>query len=584
MAGIKSRVPHVFLVLVFIIGIQHLILAQLSGLPAPPNPAETSPADDQSATTPEPGTLTIKKNVRQVILDVVVTDAHGKPIHGLAKNDFQVNEDGVAQKVLSFEGHNLDVAGDMPKLPRLPANTFINLPPAAERGPLYVLLLDLVNTAIEDQITARQQLLKFIKNKPDGTRFCVLVLGAGLHLIQGFTDDKKLLYAALDPNAPKNHVPRVFLYGGNYGHGDPLLTISALTSIAQFLSGLPERKNLIWMAGGFPFIGTVNNDILHGDLKQVIATTTQAQIAIYPMDLGGLVVNVPARGAFIGQGHAAAGNSDGSALSFEYMEIDELARDTGGQATYGMNDLKGALDDAVQTGGHYYTLTYSPANQNYDGTLRKIHVDLSNREYKLAYRSYYFAVETAFPMPSASGKDSDSPQPAAARSVTDSLYANMQHGAPLAHQLVFRAHMQVMGPPAQATPEQMENLADQPAYFRVRKKNKPEKPLPPILLQPYAVDFTLMRPKSAKADTSRDVAFEVASAAFNTEGQMLNGVVQNAVQDTTASDPNVGFYRVHQLIDVPLPATSIRIAVRDMLSDHIGAMEIELPLAAEPKK
>jgi hypothetical protein len=160
----------------------------------------------------------------------------------------------------------------------------------------------------------------------------------------------------------------------------------------------------------------------------------------------------------------------------------------------------------------------------------------------------------------------------------------MQHGAPLAHQLVFRAHMQVMGPPAQATAEQMENLADQPAYFRVRKKNKPEKPLPPILLQPYAVDFTLMRPKSAKADTSRDVAFEVASAAFNTEGQMLNGVVQNAVQDTPASDPNVGFYRVHQLIDVPLPATSIRIAVRDMLSDHIGAMEIELPLAAEPKR
>src|SRR5882724_6636098 len=161
MAGIKSRAPHVFLVLVFTIGIQHLILAQLSGLPAPPNPAETSAADDQSATTPEPGNLTIKKNVRQVILDVVVTDEHGKAIRGLPKDDFQVSEDGVAQKMLSFEGHSLDAAADMPKLPRLPANTFINLPPAPERGPLYVLLLDLVNTATEDQITARQQLLKF---------------------------------------------------------------------------------------------------------------------------------------------------------------------------------------------------------------------------------------------------------------------------------------------------------------------------------------------------------------------------------------------------------------------------------------
>lgn len=570
MAKIRTRQADAVLFFVFIFGLLHAVVAQQSRAPAPPNPAE-------------PLNLTIKKSVRQVIVDVVVTDAHGKPIHGLTRNDFQINEDGAPQKVLSFEAHTLDAALDMPKLPRLPANTFINLPPAPERGPLYVLLLDLVNTSQEDQITARQQLLKFIKNKPDGTRFCVLVLAAGLHLIQGFTDDKKLLYAALDPNDPKNHIPKIFLYGGNYGRGDPLLTISALTSIAEFLSGLPERKNLIWMAGGFPFIGSVDNEGLLGDLKQVVAATTQAQIAIYPMDLGGLLVNVSGRGAFIAPGQAA-GNLGGPGLSYEYMQIDELAQTTGGRATYGMNDLKGALDDAVQTGGQYYTLTYSPANQNYDGTLRKIHVDLSNREYKLSYRTYYYAVETAFPMPAINSKNSDSPQPAAARSVTDSLYANMQHGAPLAHQLVFRTHMQVAGPPAPATTEQMENLAEQPAYFRVRKKNKPENPLPPVQLQTYAVDFTLIRQGRAKTDNGPEAAFEVASAAYDADGKMLNGVVQNAVQDTPANDQASGFYRVHQLIDVPVSATSIRVAVRDMLSDRIGAMEVPLPLAAEPNK
>jgi hypothetical protein len=39
------------------------------------------------------------------------------------------------------------------------------------------------------------------------------------------------------------------------------------------------------------------------------------------------------------------------------------------------------------------------------------------------------------------------------------------------------------------------------------------------------------------------------------------------------------FFRVDQELEVPLGATSVRFAVRDITNDHIGAMEISLPLA-----
>jgi hypothetical protein len=40
---------------------------------------------------------------------------------------------------------------------------------------------------------ARQQILKFIRNKPEGTRFAIFVSTDKLRLVQGFTADKDLL-------------------------------------------------------------------------------------------------------------------------------------------------------------------------------------------------------------------------------------------------------------------------------------------------------------------------------------------------------------------------------------------------------
>ena len=80
--------------------------------------------------------IVFKSVVNRVILDVVVTDSLGKPVHDLTQQDFSVSEDGQNQPILSFDVHDLEAATEFPKLPPLPANTFVNVPSAPERGPL----------------------------------------------------------------------------------------------------------------------------------------------------------------------------------------------------------------------------------------------------------------------------------------------------------------------------------------------------------------------------------------------------------------------------------------------------------------
>ena len=88
----------------------------------------------------------------------------------------------------------------------MPPNHFVNIPPTPERGPLYVILYDLVNIEIDDQLDARRQVMKFIKNMPEGTRFAIFVRSDGLYLVQGFTADKACLVRGSRP--AKSQAPR----------------------------------------------------------------------------------------------------------------------------------------------------------------------------------------------------------------------------------------------------------------------------------------------------------------------------------------------------------------------------------------
>ena len=551
---------------------------------------------------------TFRKTVRRVVVDVVVTDGQHHMIHGLKKRDFRIYEDNREQDLRSFNAYYLD--GDQaympPRVPPLPPNTFMDVPNGPERGPLYVIVYDALNMGdpddqITNQVFARKQLAQFLQSKPEGTRFELYYLGDEFRLMQGFTTDKQKLLDAFDVHRKEGHIPWAFLYGANYGSGDLGMAFEVMTFVAKNLEGLPGRKNLIWLSGGFPvplagpgfdiasapngfgISGGAHNGAANGfgpaagsDMATVLqeelmreATDTLnfAQVSVYPIDVTGLNPN------------AAWGGINSLA--------DQVANSTGGKAYFNRNDILQAIQDATENGGSYYEMTYEPPSHNFDGNLHHIQVKLSKPGYQLEYRQYYFDDDPEKPLTKEEKRYAEATAGTiVAHHPGDTLYAYMVQGAPMAHDVLFRAQVHA-GETKLATAEQMADLQQQPAYFVLRKRNKPVKVPPPIPLQPYTIDYLVMD-ETAAARGGRQV-LEFAACAYDEDGRMLNGLSQYAeraqgkgTQKASNSPAAKPLFRAEQTLQVPTAAKWLRIAVRDVATDRIGTIEIRLPLEQPP--
>ena len=592
----------VVLTLTFVVSSDGATTAKSGSADAKPGKAITSAAAQGPV---------FRLDVRRVPLDVVVTDKQGNPVRGLRKEDFVVKEDGKAQKVLTFDFEDGSKTTFVPpKLPPPPANTFVNIPTTPERGPLYVLYYDVVNTSQLDQMGFRRQLLEFVDHAAEGTRIALFVNAAGLHLLQGFTSDHALLRAAIESTGPGPHLPKVFLYGNLYGSEDSGAALSNLRFMAEYLSGIPGRKNLLWMADNFPIpVGpqplgpnsTANgiagsassnssipthsggpemldlSELQREMVKHTYAAMMRSQVALYPMNLSG-VIGRPDGDIVMGGGGDAVAN-------FDYQDM--IAGATGGRAFHGDNKLSALLDKAVEHGSIYYSLTYSPTNMKYDGMPRNIQVALAKKsDYTLNYRTLYYGVPDDEKQPTHKG-DLLQARFVAAK-IEDTLYANIEHGAPMLHDLLFSAHVSTDGQLEMATADQMLQLEDSPAFFRTRKKNHPLKPIPPVKLQKYVIDYGVMdaQLKPAARNKGAIPTLEFAAAAYDADGRLLNSMLNEGQANSAAdaNDKSGALFHAAQKLDVPPGAAFIRLAVRDKLNNRTGTLEISLPLKPESAK
>jgi hypothetical protein len=129
-------------------------------------------------------------------------------------------------------------------------------------------------------------------------------------------------------------------------------------------------------------------------------------------------------------------------------------------------------------------------------------------------------------------------------------------------------------------------LEEQSAFYRTHSRNRPLKPLPPVKVQTYTVDYRVLDPqfKVAVEHGGPKATLEFAVAAFDEDGKVLNGIVNDGVpeESTQPAENKAGLYRLHQSLIVPIGAKSIRIGVRDRINDRMGTLEVSLPLASEP--
>jgi VWFA-related protein len=603
MTNLHSRLRLASLLVAFPLYIAANAIASAEPGPKAPQGNKKSSDDDQG--------MVLHMDVRRVPIDIVVTDKQGNPVKGLTKDDFVITEDKAPQTVLSFESVDSSQTFTPPKLPPLPANTFVNLPSVPEKGPLYILYYDMVNTPTDDQMTFHKELFDFIDHAQPGTRIAIFVNATGLHLLQGFTSDHELLKAALLAKGPGPHMPDVFYDGRNYYRDDAGAALSNIHFIADYMSGIPGRKNLLWLSSSFPIpvgatVSGVNaqqggvgggfssstmqiNDLsylLQKTIKETYAAMMRSQIALYPIDLAGV--------------ESVDKGSDGGDLVTKFQLMDSIAGASGGKAYYSNNHINELIDKAVINGEDYYSISYEPTNTKYDGLERDIRITLADNYkksgYTMSYRTIYFGVSDDDV--STEHKAGSLEARAQAKKAEDTLYANIEHGAPMLHDLVFSAHVATVGTPRLATQDQMLALEDSPAYFRTRRHDTaPPRAITPVKLQKYDITYGVIDAQLKDAAQSKGAppVLEFAAAAYDNDGKLLNSMLnqgdvsgkskgkhsKDQSKDAPQSAQSDSVFHALQELEVPPGAAWIRLAVRDKINNRTGTLELRLPLKTD---
>jgi len=177
--------------------LQHLCPAYRLGILIGLASLLSAPLHSQTSTPGENGRQVFQANARIVVLDVVVSGKNARPVSGLDKKDFLVSEDGHPQTITNFEVHT-GAQSPQATPPFLQPNIYTNIPRIQSSDSLTVLVLDSLNTPLDDQTHVRTQMLKYLKKLPAGRRMAIFALGTQLRLLQAFTDDPALLTASLN--------------------------------------------------------------------------------------------------------------------------------------------------------------------------------------------------------------------------------------------------------------------------------------------------------------------------------------------------------------------------------------------------
>jgi VWFA-related protein len=361
--------------------------------------------DPQSPPAP-----TIKVTTRLVQVSVIVHDKKGQPVPDLTKSDFAVLDRGKEQSISVFKVQSTNQV--VPRL-TLPPNIYTNR--VASRGETptsaTVILFDGLNTKWQDQVQAKRHLIKFLQEMEFQDRIALYILGRGVSVLHDFTNDpdhllnvlakfRGRLSAELDGAEPAEEpstgndemdqqiAHAIGMMSDFYNVNRALLTLQAMEAIANHLAGIPGRKNLVWVSGGFPFTLGLDPDswsdssrehrTFAEETERVARAMNNANIAIYPVDARGLIA-IPQMSAENKKSPFRPGKTvDLMPKNLDTMET--LADSTGGRAFYNTNDIKGAIRKAVDDASVTYTLGFYPSAEDWDGKYHKLQVKLTHRK------------------------------------------------------------------------------------------------------------------------------------------------------------------------------------------------------------
>jgi len=364
-----------------------------------------------------------------VLVNVVVRDRSGAVVRGLTRDDFVVTEDDKPQQITSFDFEDLDREDAAPAVepaqPVLEKGTGLGQRTNRDLSPttatpkvdmhgrrLIVMFFDLSSMQPEELDRAVRAAHDYVDKKlSPADLIAVASFSTSLRFDRDFTADRETLGRTID--AFSGAAGQGFEAGGA---GDPEGTpdngnaftaddtefnifntdrrLDALQTLSDALSGIEQKKSVIYFSSGMSQSGTDNQV----ELRRTVDRANRANVSIYAADMRGLQASVAGGDASAASTRGrSAFSGDAVASQFSRMAATEdtlttMAEDTGGRAFFDSNAFGEVFQRVVADTSAYYVVGYSSTNPNRDGRFRRIKVRLAKRtDLKIEHRSGYYA-------------------------------------------------------------------------------------------------------------------------------------------------------------------------------------------------
>ncbi len=282
----------------------------------------------------------------EVRLPVTVSDKKKKKdlVSGLSRGDFSVFEDGVPQEVTFFTDEKTN-------------------------PPIYVgVLMDTSPSTAGKLRFSKEAAKNFIytvtRLRKDKAAF--MTFDNEIKLRQDFTDKLDLLDKAVEKvDKPGSQTA---LYDAVWQFSD------------EKLRSAPGRRVIVIITDG-------DDTFSRADIKDAIDIAQRTETTVF---------GISTKGGFLG---TVPGVEAGTVKDRGDKYLTQLCEETGGEAffTGDMLELEKAFTKISKELSSQYIITYRPANQNYDGKLRKVEVRFNDKEkddrYKIRTKSNYRAVK-----------------------------------------------------------------------------------------------------------------------------------------------------------------------------------------------
>jgi VWFA-related protein len=325
-------------------------------------------------------------DVREVLLDVVVTDARGNVIVGLGPEDFVVEEDGrpVALTGVTFYSNRKLVEGSEEL-----AKKGVRIDEVPEDRYFILFFHDQRHAATEaprllsQQMEAARRAKGWIRGELSPNDWvAVASYDTRLKVHQDFTHDQRDLTAAVDaamkgkdsgnwPSRQKEgadpsllaHLPQ----GKELGRQSETV-YEALQLLADASGEVRGRKNLLYFGTGLPgrfdSFGNYLPDERYWD--PTMETLNDNNVAVYAIDL------VP-----VGTEHPLSNS------------MNRLADDTGGRYFFNVVNFATPLDQIARENSGYYLLSYRGEHPTGETGFQEVKVETRNPEFRVKARRGY---------------------------------------------------------------------------------------------------------------------------------------------------------------------------------------------------